>query len=231
MGEETPRESYLPKQETIKSAAIRRKWRHFIDNSTLHGMQYVFNGQTKIRTIIWTTFLIMGTTYFFYQSSVLLKRYYSYQVTTKMTLKYEKLPEFPAVTICHFNMLRKTFVQKHNAQQVLKYALRFAKRTEINSTTINWTDLQNLTMDFIYTVGGHQIGEMMRTCLWSGEECNHRNFTKILTPMGLCHTFNSGKFVKNVFSFIFVIIITVVFFIILRRLLHSETSHLINVVL
>ena len=198
-----PEESFLPKQETIKSAAIKKKWRHFIDNSTLHGMHYVFHGQTKVRTIIWTVFLGMSTAYFFYQSSLLLKRYYSYQVTTKMTLKYEKAPKFPAVTICHFNKLRKTFVQKHNAEQVLKYALRFAKRTEINSSTINWTDLQNVTMDYIYNHGGHQIKEMMKTCSWSGEKCDGRNFTKLLTPMGLCYTFNSGKFVKNTSYFLF----------------------------
>ncbi|KAL9964419.1 hypothetical protein ACROYT_G028060 [Oculina patagonica] len=110
-----------------------------------------------------------------------------------MTLKYEKSPEFPAVTICHFNKLRKNFVQKHNAEDVLKYALRFAKGTKINSSTINWTDLQNVTMDYIYNHGGHQIKEMLKTCSWSGEKCDDGNFTRILTPMGLCHTFNSGE--------------------------------------
>lgn len=70
----TPEESFLPKQKTTKAAAINGKWRHFIDNSTLHGMQYVFNGQTKVRSIIWSVFLLMGTAYFVFQSSLLLKK-------------------------------------------------------------------------------------------------------------------------------------------------------------
>ncbi len=190
-----PGENYLPKQVTIKSAAMKKKWRHFIDNSTLHGMQYVFNGETKIRTIIWTVVLLAGTAYFTYQSSVLLKRYYSYPITTKITLKYEEVAEFPAITICHFNKLRKTFVDKHNAEEVLKYALTGALGTKINSSTIGWTGLRNFSMEDILKIGGHQIEKMMKTCLWRGKKCDERNFTKILTPMGLCHTFNSGKFV------------------------------------
>ncbi|KAL9964420.1 hypothetical protein ACROYT_G028061 [Oculina patagonica] len=188
-----PGENYLPKQVTIKSAAMKKKWRHFIDNSTLHGMQYVFNGETKIRTIIWTVVLLAGTAYFTYQSSVLLKRYYSYPITTKITLKYEEVAEFPAITICHFNKLRKTFVDKHNAEEVLKYALTGALGTKINSSTIGWTGLRNFSMEDILKIGGHQIEKMMKTCLWRGKKCDERNFTKILTPMGLCHTFNSDE--------------------------------------
>ena len=90
MEEGIPEGSFLPKEKTIRAAAMNRKWRHFIDNSTLHGMQYVFNGQTKFRSVIWSVFLVMGTAYFVLQSSLLLKRYYSYEVTTKVTLKYEK---------------------------------------------------------------------------------------------------------------------------------------------
>lgn len=195
----TPKENFLPKEKTIRAAAINRKWRHFIDNSTLHGMQYVFNGQTKIRSIVWAVFFVMSTAYFLFQSSLLLKRYYSYDVTTKVTLQYEKSPEFPAVTICHFDMLRESFVIKYKAEEVFKYALRFSVRTSIDHNDINWKELGNTRMEDMYEIGGHQIKKMMKTCLWSGEICDDRNFTKILTPMGLCHTFNSGKFLNSLF--------------------------------
>ncbi|XP_020604891.1 acid-sensing ion channel 1-like [Orbicella faveolata] len=135
----------------------------------------------------------MATAFFVLKSSLLLKTYYSYEVTSKVTLKYEKSPEFPAVTICHFNMLRESFVKEHKAEKVLEQALWFSLRTNINRSVVNWKEFGNLSMKDVYEKGGHQIKEMMKTCSWSGEECDARNFTRILTPMGLCHTFNSGK--------------------------------------
>ncbi|KAJ7377743.1 amiloride-sensitive sodium channel [Desmophyllum pertusum] len=48
-------------------------------------------------------------------------------------------------------------------------------------------------MEDTYNFGGHQINKTMKTCTWSGEKCDDRNFTRNLTSMGLCHTFNSGN--------------------------------------
>jgi len=193
MGKRTPEESFLPKEQTIRAAAINRKWRHFLDNSTLHGLQYVFNSHTKFGSVMWAVFLLMATALFVFKSSLLLKTYYSYEVTSKVTLTYEKSPEFPAVTICHFNMLRKSFVEEYRAGKVLEQALRFSVSANVNRSVVNWKEIGNLSMRDVYEIGGHQIKDMMKTCSWGGEKCDAGNFTKILTPMGLCHTFNSGK--------------------------------------
>lgn len=191
-----PSESVVSTRDAAKSKAIRKKWRHFIDNSTLHGMQYVFNGETKVRSIIWTVFLVLGTAYFIFQSSVLLTRYYSYPITTKVTLKYEKNPPFPAVTICNFNILKRSFVEKYKAEELIEYTFRDSQllfENEINMSAINWSSFEGLNMGEVYKQGGHKIKEMLIRCEWSGEKCDFRNFTETLTSMGLCYTFNSGK--------------------------------------
>ena len=178
----------------MRAASINRKWRHFLSNSTLHGLQYVFNSETKFRSIIWAAFLLMCTGHFVYKSSLLLRAYYSYEVTSKVTVKYEKSPEFPAVTICHFNMLRESFVKEFKAEKLLEIAFRRSSlRTKVNRSEVTWKEFGNASMEDVYEEGGHQIKKMMKTCSWSGEKCDARNFTRILTPMGLCHTFNSGK--------------------------------------
>ncbi len=74
---------------------------------------------------------------------------YSYPITKKITLKYEK-----------------TFVDEHNAEEVLNYALRDVLGTKVNSSTIDWTGLRNFSMEDILKIGGHQIKEMMKACLW-----------------------------------------------------------------
>ena len=85
---------------------------------------------------------------------------------------------------------------KYEAEELLKYTFRdslLELGTAVNSSAINWDYFKGAYMEDVYSVGGHQIKEMMIRCLWSGEKCDDRNFTQDLTSMGLCHTFNSGK--------------------------------------
>lgn len=179
-------------EKPSKSAVIRQKWNDFVESSTLHGMHYIFSSQTTFRRIIWTLFLLFGVGYFSYQSSELLKKYFKFPVTTKTTLEYEKEPAFPAVTICNFNMLRKSIVEKNNFQEVTDQALRSKAGIKVNDT-IDWSPYKDINVLEIYRKGGHQIRDMILECSWKGERCSYQNFTPILTSMGLCHTFNSGK--------------------------------------
>lgn len=148
MDNEISEEVVVPSQEA-KTAAIRKKWNDFIDNSTLHGMRYVFNGQTRVRSIIWAVFLLAGMAYFAFQSTVLLKIYFSYPITTKQTLEYdyEKSPKFPAVTICNFNAVMRS--RTRNIKDALINWIFREKNQNItgaNISNINWSDYQNTTM-------------------------------------------------------------------------------------
>ena len=180
-------------QKISKSAVIVQKWNNFVESSTLHGMHNIFSSQSNFRRITWTLFLLSGVGYFSYQSSVLLTEYFDYPVNTKVTLVYEKEPEFPAVTICNFNMLRKSVVSKHSYGKVVDLTLMSKYGTEMNETEVDWSRYENVDISNIYYQAGHQMDEMLMECFWKGDECSHQNFTPVLTSMGLCHTFNSGK--------------------------------------
>lgn len=180
-------------EKPSKSAVIKQKWKDFVENSTLHGMHCIISSQTTFRRIIWTLFLLVGVGYFSYQSSVLLEKYLSFPVTTKTTLELEDEPEFPAVTICNFNMLRKSVVESNNFTEVADQALMSKAGIAINDTNIDWSPFKDLDVFEIYRQGGHQIQDMIIECSWKGERCNYQNFTLILTSMGLCYTFNSGE--------------------------------------
>ena len=180
-------------EKPSKSVVIKQKWKDFVENSTLHGMHCIISSQTTFRRIIWTLFLLVGVGYFSYQSSVLLEKYLSFPVTTKTTLELEDEPEFPAVTICNFNMLRKSVVESNNFTEVADQALMSKAGIAINDTNIDWSPFKDLDVFEIYRQGGHQIQDMILECSWKGERCNYQNFTPILTSMGLCYTFNSGE--------------------------------------
>lgn len=218
-----PEESVGSNPENPKSAAIKRKWRHFIDNCTLHGIQHAINGQTKVRSVTWSVFLLIGTGYFVHQSYSLLDRYYSYPITTKVTLKYEEEPEFPAVTICNFNILRKSYIIEEEAEDLLELAFSGLLGTKPNISAVDWSKFDNNNMEEVYARGGHQFYQMMKKCSWSGEKCNHRNFARSLTSMGLCHTFNSGKFFKMV------IVVVVVVIVVLKRPFFNVYTYILRI--
>ena len=189
-------------EKPSKSAVMKQKWRDFVENSTLHGMHCIISSQTTFRRIIWTLFLLVGVGYFSYQTSVLWTKYLRYPVTTKTTLVFEREPEFPAVTICNFNMLRKSLIEKHNFTEVIDQALMSKTGVKMNETSIDWSRYKNVDVFEVYLKGGHGIQDMILDCSWKGERCGYQNFTPILTTMGLCHTFNSGtiKIATHLFS-------------------------------
>ena len=181
-------------QHSPKSTLIKQTWHNFVQNATLHGLLYVFSSPSTFRRILWTVLLLSGVGYFSYQTSGLLKKYFSYPIITKVTLVYEKDAEFPAVTICSFNMVRKTYAENNSLEKVVTLSLMGSKLgTILNNSEIDWSSFENVNVNDLYRFGGHQIEDMILECFWVGEDCSHRNFTPILTSMGLCHTFNSGK--------------------------------------
>ncbi|KAL9964428.1 hypothetical protein ACROYT_G028070 [Oculina patagonica] len=180
-------------QTPNRSAAIKQKWRGFVESSTLHGLQHVFKSQTALRRIIWALLLLSGIGWFSYQSSKLLAKYYSYPVTTKVTLVYEDAPQFPAITICNFNMFRLSLVKAKGYEDLFTYVLRKARGIDTSNDTVDLSKFDRLNVSKFHFDTGHQIKDTLGDCTWNGEHCSYRNFTAVLTSMGLCHTFNSGK--------------------------------------
>lgn len=182
----------LPK--TGESAAVQQKWNGFVESSTLHGLQHVFSGRAPARRAIWALFLLLGIGWFSLQSFKLLTKYFSYPVTTKVTLVYEENAEFPAVSICNFNMFRRSVVKAKGYEQVLNYVLRKAHGMDVSNETVDWNKYDSINLTEFHYDMGHQIYGTLHGCTWNGEHCSYGNFTPVLTAMGLCYTFNAGRF-------------------------------------
>ena len=170
-------------EDASKTSAIRQLWNGFVENATLHGLSHVVTGKSRIRRILWAVFVLTAIAFFSYQSISMLKKYFSFPNTTKVSLKYDSMPDFPAVTICNFNKYRSSVVKNLTS-------LGLGGATYEN---VDFSTLTNETQ-FLFDAG-HQINDTMYSCLWGSKQtCDYRNFTPVLTNMGLCHTFNSGMF-------------------------------------
>ena len=182
--------------EPSKLIAVKRKWNGFVESSTLHGLQHVFASRSPCRRLIWAVFLLLGMAWFSYQSSKLVTKYYSYPVTTKVTQVYENAPEFPAVTICNFNMFRTSAVLASEYGDIFTYVLRYSKGIDVSNDTVDWSKYDKINLTEFTLLTGHQIEQTLSSCAFNGEHCTAKNFTAVVTSMGLCYTFNSGKFFR-----------------------------------
>ena len=183
-----------------QSAAIKQKWYSFVESTTLHGLQYVFTSPTLVRRILWTVFLLSGIAFFSYQSSKLIRKYLSYSTATKVNLVYEDILEFPAVTICNFNTFKKSVITAKGYDKAFEFNMKKAAGLNTSNDTLDLSKYNDVNMTEFYFTAGHQIEDTLVSCLWLvGEKCDHKNFTAVLTSMGLCHTFTSGKKVKICF--------------------------------
>ena len=95
-----------------KSQRAKVLWNTFVDNCTLHGLYYAFHSRTTFRKLVWAFFVLAGVSWFIFQSSKLLTKYFSYPISTKVTLEHESLSAFPAVTICNFNVFKRSVLPK-----------------------------------------------------------------------------------------------------------------------
>ena len=171
----------------------------FVAQSTLHGLHYIFEKRPAPQRCIW---LILQTTMFalfFWQTLTLTLDYLEYNVTSTTEFVTEQESKFPAVTLCNFNKYRKSVINRTDFHEVLliKNPLYPSK------VVVNWTKYANVNdlnmKEFIHKAG-HQMEYnqttkkgMLYRCTWRGDVLNHTAFTPVLTDMGLCYTFNSGK--------------------------------------
>ena len=71
--------------------------------------------------------------------------------------------------------------------------LRKASGIDVSAETINWELYESINLTEFHFAMGHQIYNTLHQCYWDGGLCTYENFTPVLTSMGLCYTFNSGK--------------------------------------
>ncbi|XP_033631955.1 acid-sensing ion channel 2-like isoform X1 [Asterias rubens] len=166
----------------------RRKWEEFGNTTTLHGMRFITNPRHNIvRKIIWACFVIgfMSTLVFVVVDST--HRYFNFNVSSIVTVKYVNDLIFPAVTICNYNLLRKSYAREIFGDTVLDSASLFRPIPEANRSSLeDW----NITDDLIR--GAHQKESMVVECKWrSSVNCTFQNFTQVLTDFGVCYTFNN----------------------------------------
>ena len=81
-------------------------WSEFTENSTFHGVKYIFNSGFFFRRVVWMVFVIGAIILFTVQVGVRTTDFFNYATTVDVQLTYTNKIKFPAVTLCNQNNFR-----------------------------------------------------------------------------------------------------------------------------
>ena len=82
-------------------------WGSWVNNTSLHGIRYVFWRRPLWARFGWLLILLAFTAYFSFTAYMSLDKYFDRPINTVITQKYVSSLEFPAVTICPQNLVSK----------------------------------------------------------------------------------------------------------------------------
>ncbi|CAI2304032.1 unnamed protein product [Caenorhabditis sp. 36 PRJEB53466] len=203
---EVPIKSYrnLKKYNGVGSA--HRETKHFTSTTTMHGPKRIFYGKGFARAF-WILIVALALAMLVFQIVVLLQMYFSKPTLSQVSfIVNEGGMDFPAVTVCNFNPIKKSYVRELNVSgdlsgETLEYLLQtnmdtmfvFSNLDRYNLKKIhedaetyfaNHTDFQ--IIKFLRTAG-YDCSEMFLTCYFGGRrfDCCKYMSAKI-TSLGKC---------------------------------------------
>jgi hypothetical protein len=170
-----------------KQLSVRSIISDYGERTTFHGLRYLILGGSFIRQLIWFGFISSSLVYSTFNGVKLFTNFFSYPTMTKNEIITYQRMLFPAITVCNYNLLRKS------KQQELNTFVKSAFSSEEGNS--NLKNERDVDIDKMYHMFGHRMDEdgMFVSCKWRGKSCSGKDFRSSAQSMGLCHTFNSGK--------------------------------------
>ncbi|KAL9970020.1 hypothetical protein ACROYT_G022329 [Oculina patagonica] len=208
-------------------------WREFVDNTTLHGIRYVFMKRHILIRLLWLVILLTSGGYYIFTVYRAFDKYYSRPINTVLSRKHLKEMDFPAVTICPLNLFAKSkiFMTDDNpwfassGLNISSCALTSGVRdnrpcglsllccyTPSDLVSVTSTlpyckkqykqDLldvmkqyfHRLDIEGFYRYYSQNISAFLGPICafgWQELDCFARDFVPLVTPWGMCYTFNS----------------------------------------
>ncbi|KAG8439328.1 hypothetical protein GDO86_005523 [Hymenochirus boettgeri] len=168
-------------------------------HTSAHGVPNIIHSEGRWRSLCWAVFVLMVLSCMLWQCSQLTATFLRYPTQEKVTLvNSAKLP-FPAITFCNLNRARmsKLNISKY---QFLTEHLSIASEDEHEEDLINHARERNFAFLLSQLSSeeqmelGHQLQDMLISCVFHNEVCDESFFTPFLNPkLGNCYTFNSQR--------------------------------------
>ncbi|KJH49584.1 Amiloride-sensitive sodium channel [Dictyocaulus viviparus] len=193
--------------------SISRETKHFSQTTTMHGPKRICQGK-RFSTHFWTLMMLLSGILLVYQVAALLSMYGSSPTVSQVSfLISENGMDFPMITLCNFNPIKKSYIKKLNAtkdftDQLLDYLMESLMDTEALYGNVDRAELHvgdralqlyqkqypNFTIDGFFYEAGFSCTEAMKLCSFGGRQFDCCKYMEpILTNLGKCHSLNMRK--------------------------------------
>ncbi|CAG5125165.1 unnamed protein product [Candidula unifasciata] len=171
--------------EESETNSLKKLYEEFGGSTSMHGINRVLTTTSTWKRCVWSVLFLFGVAFAVYQFVITMEDFYSYPVTTVVTLKQETTAIFPGVTFCNLNKKRKSMIDPE-----LLAAISLLEETEEAAGDAILNGLMYNDSMVNGDKAGHQISNMLMKCIFNRRECFSDNFTKIETASyGTCYTF------------------------------------------
>ena len=100
-------------ESNSKCSSTNQDFVNFTQNTTLHGINHVTDTNSRLlRRILWFASFLFTTVLFTFFLSRGLIQYFSYPTVASFQYRPVTSLDFPSVTVCNVNMLRKSFMEQ-----------------------------------------------------------------------------------------------------------------------
>lgn len=153
-------------------------WHEFRSYSTLHGLHFATETKWSFRRVIWTLLVLLASGFMINELYSNYKKYFRFDVLYTTEYQHSENLTFPAVSICNYNMMRKSKIVGTDAQRYLDFQDPL-KSSVTNTSDDNWNSSFNIEREV--RAKGHQLSEMLLYCTWLGRKCDaHADFVPFL---------------------------------------------------
>ena len=163
-------------------------------NSTSHGIPNILKAKTYSLKIIWLICFLLSCAVCSFLIFKAISNYFSFETVSKFTIINETPAEFPTITICNKNLIKKA-----NVENILKNILKNISLVPRNDTVIQ---IEDLLKSFIFNLSneekkifGLELKELIQVCIFNNYICDIENdfVWEYNYFYGNCYKFNTGK--------------------------------------
>ena len=173
------------------------RFKRYIEATTAHGVVHIFIGKSYIRRLLWLVIVLASASGCLYNCVDRIRFLAGTPTATAITLDRRQEINFPAVTICNLNMLRRDFLEELGLLDIVQPILVNAQEgldtcnqglSEVSS------NLSNITYQDLFLGGKDVLESLIIGCNYLGKDCppDFVTFVPTLTRLGICYVFNSG---------------------------------------
>ncbi|XP_064632454.1 acid-sensing ion channel 1B-like isoform X2 [Lineus longissimus] len=143
----------------------------------------------SFRRAVWLFFILSMLAFGLYQMCTQIAKFNSRPITVFVNISKEDILEFPAITVCNFNIYRKENLDWKNITEFVKSIVLY--KQNVNLTAFGY-NLSGWDMEAFHRDNAHRLNDSLFECDWKQKPCDYDDFEETITDMGWCFQFNSN---------------------------------------